>query len=121
MLQFWTGNGRLGNYTRVVKKRDAPCLQSKRRLQISIRRIYIRLNTLYMFKAEYQTPLRCHTVQELLEFPLTPKTKEVDLFLYLIDAYDIVYAKLDPPFTNTQPFEQLTLKLRTFQCIIMTS
>lgn len=67
-----------------------------------------------MFKAEYQTPLRCHTVEQLLEFPLTPKTKEVDLFLYLIDAYDIVYARLEPPFTNTQPFEQLTLKLRTF-------
>ena len=67
-----------------------------------------------MFKAEYQTPLRCHTVEELLEFPLTPKTKDVDLFLFLIDAYDIVYARLEPPFTNTTPFEQLTLKLRTF-------
>ena len=67
-----------------------------------------------MFKAEYQTPLRCHTVEQLLEFPLTPKTKDVDLFLFLIDAYDITYARLEPPYTNTKPFEQLTLKLRTF-------
>ena len=67
-----------------------------------------------MFSAEYQTPLRCHTVEELLEYPLTSRTKEVDLFLYLIDAYDLIYANLQPPFTNVAPYAQLALKLRTF-------
>lgn len=67
-----------------------------------------------MFKAEYQTPFRCHTVEELLEFPLTPQTKEVDLFLFLIDAYDITYPRLEPPYTNTEPFRLLAKKLRTY-------
>lgn len=68
----------------------------------------------HMFKAEYQTPLRCHTVEELLEFPLTNKTSDVDLFLYLLDAYDIVYARLQPPYPAVEPYQQLVLKLRTF-------
>lgn len=67
-----------------------------------------------MYSAEYKTPFRCHTVEELLEYPLTSRTKEVDLFLYLIDAYDLVYANLEPPFTNVAPYAQLALKLRTF-------
>lgn len=67
-----------------------------------------------MFKAEYQTPLRCHTIEELLEFPLTDKTKDVDLFLYILDAYDILYARLQPPYPNAEPYNQLVLKIRTY-------
>lgn len=67
-----------------------------------------------MYKSEYQSPFRCHTVEECLEFPLTPNTKDVDLFLYLLDTYDLAHANLTPPYANVEKFGQLALKLRTY-------
>ena len=42
------------------------------------------------YPAQYNTSCRIHSVSEALEFPLTGKESTVELFLFMLDTYDVV-------------------------------
>lgn len=42
------------------------------------------------YPAQYNTSCRIHSVHEALEFPLTGKESTVELFLFMLDTYDVV-------------------------------
>ena len=60
------------------------------------------LNILYklffsytMYQSNYKSLFRCHTLLECVNFSLDSKTDKTDLFLYLLDTYDILLSHAD--------------------------
>ena len=43
-----------------------------------------------MYPATYNAISRIHTLDEACEFPLNGKEKQVDIFLYILDTYDVL-------------------------------
>lgn len=43
-----------------------------------------------MYPAQYKSISRVHDIDEAINFPFNGKEKQVDLFLYLIDTYDVL-------------------------------
>ena len=48
-----------------------------------------------MYSSNYKSIFRCHTLAECLNYSLEPSISKADLFLYLLDTYDILLSHAD--------------------------
>jgi len=71
-----------------------------------------------MFRSNYKSLFRCHTLVECVNFALDPKISKADLFLYLLDTYDILLSHADGSMIfdegDDQPYLRLSTKLEQF-------
>jgi hypothetical protein len=69
-----------------------------------------------MYKSNYKSIFRCHTLDECLSYTLESKTTKVDLFLYLLDVTDILLNHADGSmlFDDDAPYLRLVHKLEQF-------
>ena len=48
-----------------------------------------------MYRSNYKSLFRCHTLVECVNYALEPTTQKADLFLYMLDTYDILLSHAD--------------------------
>ena len=63
-----------------------------------------------MYPATYKSICRVHDINEAIQFPFNGKEKQADLFLYLIDCYDVLLAL----YSNT---EDIGYEERSSKCV----
>ena len=71
-----------------------------------------------MYKSNYKSIFRCHTLEECLSYSLNKKTSKVDLFLYILDTTDILLNHADGSMIFDEgddiPYIQLANKLEQY-------
>ena len=48
-----------------------------------------------MYQSNYKSLFRCHTLVECVNYTLDENVEKADLFLYLLDTYDILLSHAD--------------------------
>lgn len=75
-----------------------------------------------MYRSNYKSLFRCHTLVECLDFSLSKDLQKADLFLYLLDLYDILLSHADGSMIFDEnddiPYLKLATKLElyVFEC-----
>ncbi len=71
-----------------------------------------------MYKSNYKSLFRCHTLVECVNYALEPTTNDADLFLYLLDTYDILLSHADGSMlfdeNDDVPYIRLAMKLEQY-------
>jgi len=71
-----------------------------------------------MYRSNYKSLFRCHTLTECMNYSLEPTTKKADLFLYLLDTYDILLSHADGSMivdeNDDLPYLRLAKKLEIY-------
>ena len=71
-----------------------------------------------MYRSNYKSLFRCHTLTECVNFGLEPNIKKADLFLYLLDIYDILLSHADGTMVMDEnddvPYTRLAIKLEKY-------
>ena len=71
-----------------------------------------------MYRSNYKSLFRCHTLVECMNYALEPKMKKADLFLYLLDTYDILLSHADGSMivdeNDDLPYLRLASKLEVY-------
>ena len=71
-----------------------------------------------MYRSNYKSLFRCHTLVECIDFTLDNTVKKCDLFLYLLDTYDILLSYADGSMivdeSDDIPYLRLANKLEVF-------
>ncbi len=71
-----------------------------------------------MYRSNYKSVFRCHTLVECMNYSLEPKTPKADLFLYLLDMYDILLSHADGSMivdeNDDVPYLRLSAKLEKY-------
>ena len=71
-----------------------------------------------MYRSNYKSLFRCHTLTECVNFTLEPKIEKADLFLYLLDIYDILLSHADGTMVMDEnddiPYTRLATKLEKY-------
>ena len=66
-----------------------------------------------MYPATYKSICRVHDINEAIQFPFNGKEKQADLFLYLIDCYDVLLAL----YSNTEDIDMKNVLLNVLNYI----
>lgn len=71
-----------------------------------------------MYSSNYKSLFRCHTLVECVNYNLDPSTSKADLFLYLLDTYDILLSHADGSMivdeNDDVPYLRLSNKLEKY-------
>jgi hypothetical protein len=71
-----------------------------------------------MYRSNYKSLFRCHTLVECVNYGLHPGISKADLFLYLLDTYDILLSHADGSMIfdedDDQPYLRLATKLEQY-------
>lgn len=71
-----------------------------------------------MYRSNYKSLFRCHTLVECMNYTLEPNIKKADLFLYLLDTYDILLSHADGSMivdeNDDLPYLRLAEKLELY-------
>lgn len=71
-----------------------------------------------MYRSNYKSLFRCHTLVECVNYALEPSTEKADLFLYLLDTYDILLSHADGSMIMDEnddvPYMRLANKLELY-------
>ncbi|MDA7838891.1 hypothetical protein N9A45_00990 [bacterium] len=71
-----------------------------------------------MYRSNYKSLFRCHTLVECMNYALVPNIKKADLFLYLLDTYDILLSHADGSMivdeNDDVPYVRLAEKLELY-------
>ena len=71
-----------------------------------------------MYRSNYKSLFRCHTLVECVNYSLTPDISKADLFLYLLDTYDILLSHADGSMIfdedDDQPYLRLAKKMEKY-------
>lgn len=71
-----------------------------------------------MYKSNYKSLFRCHTLVECVNYSLDSDTSKADLFLYLLDTYDILLSHADGSMIfdedDDMPYLRLAKKLEQY-------
>ena len=71
-----------------------------------------------MYRSNYKSLFRCHTLVESVNYSLEPTTEKADLFLYLLDTYDILLSHADGSMISDAnddvPYMRLANKLELY-------
>ena len=71
-----------------------------------------------MYKSNYKSLFRCHTLVECVNYSLDSSTSKADLFLYLLDTYDILLSHADGSMIFDEdddvPYIRLATKLEKY-------
>jgi hypothetical protein len=71
-----------------------------------------------MYHSNYKSLFRCHTLVECVNYALEPTTQKADLFLYLLDTYDILLSHADGSMIMDEnddvPYLRLAVKLEKY-------
>lgn len=71
-----------------------------------------------MYRSNYKSLFRCHTLVECMNYALDPKIPKADLFLYLLDMYDILLSHADGSMildeNDDLPYMRLAEKLEIY-------
>ena len=72
-----------------------------------------------MYRSNYKSLFRCHTLTECVNYALDPNITKTDLFLYLLDTYDILLSHADGSMildeNDDVPYLRLANKLEIYQ------
>lgn len=71
-----------------------------------------------MYQSNYKSIFRCHTLVECVNYALEPSIEKADLFLYLLDTYDILLSHADGTMVmdenDDMPYLRLANKLEKY-------
>ena len=71
-----------------------------------------------MYRSNYRSLFRCHTLVECMNYSLEPSISKADLFLYLLDTYDILLSHADGSMimdeNDDTPYLRLANKLELY-------
>ena len=71
-----------------------------------------------MYRSNYKSLFRCHTLVECVNYALEPTTQKADLFLYMLDTYDILLSHADGSMIMDEnddvPYLRLATKLEQY-------
>lgn len=71
-----------------------------------------------MYRSNYKSLFRCHTLVECVNFTLDDSLKKADIFLYLLDTYDILLSHADGSMITDEsddiPYLRLANKLEVY-------
>ena len=71
-----------------------------------------------MYRSNYRSLFRCHTLVECMNYSLDPSISKADLFLYLLDTYDILLSHADGSMimdeNDDTPYLRLSNKLELY-------
>jgi len=71
-----------------------------------------------MYRSNYKSLFRCHTLTECVNYALDPNITKTDLFLYLLDTYDILLSHADGSMildeNDDVPYLRLANKLEIY-------
>lgn len=71
-----------------------------------------------MYRSNYKSIFRCHTIVECVNYSLDAKVEKADLFLYLLDTYDILLSHADGSMIMDEnddvPYMRLVNKLEMY-------
>lgn len=71
-----------------------------------------------MYRSNYKSLFRCHTLVECVNYSLEPSIQKADLFLYLLDTYDILLSHADGSMildeNDDVPYLRLATKLEKY-------
>ena len=71
-----------------------------------------------MYQSNYKSLFRCHTLVESVNYSLVPPVQTADLFLYLLDTYDILLSHADGSMVvdanDDVPYLRLVTKLEKY-------
>ena len=71
-----------------------------------------------MYRSNYRSLFRCHTLVECMNYSLEPNISKADLFLYLLDTYDILLSHADGSMimdeNDDTPYLRLANKLELY-------
>ena len=73
-----------------------------------------------MYKSKYKSVFRIHTIQEALKYELTSDVNKTDLFLYLLDTYDVLLSHSEgmiPILDENNMYLQLAQKLEMYSFV----
>lgn len=76
------------------------------------------IDFIHMYRSNYKSLFRCHTLVECMNYALEPNIKKADLFLYLLDTYDILLSHADGSMivdeNDDLPYLRLAEKLELY-------
>lgn len=71
-----------------------------------------------MYQSNYKSIFRCHTLVECVNYSLAPPVEKADLFLYLLDTYDILLSHAEGSMVVDEnddiPYMRLAKKLEKY-------